>query len=65
MRYRYRTRPGGPLKTGLAPQSIHCPSRPPFAGISRTALIAPAPSIGQANAYWINNFSNTQRDALA
>jgi hypothetical protein len=65
LRYRYRTRPGGPLKTGLAPQSIRCPSRLSFADISRTALIARAPSIGQANAYWINNFGNTQRDALA
>jgi hypothetical protein len=65
LRYLYRARPGGPLQTGLAPQSIRCPSRPPFAGISPTALIARAPAIGQANAYWITNFSNTQRDALA
>jgi hypothetical protein len=64
-RYRYRTRPGGPLNTGLAPQSIRCPSHPPFAAITRTALIGRAPRIGQADAYWINNFSNTGRDALA
>jgi hypothetical protein len=67
LRYRYRTRPGGPLETGLAPQSIRCPSRLPFVGIPRTALIAGAPRIGQANAYWINNFSvsGTGQDALA
>jgi hypothetical protein len=63
--YQFRTHPGGPLKTGLAPQSVRCPSRPPFAAITRTALTGRAPRIGQANAYWINNFSNTGRDALA
>jgi hypothetical protein len=65
LRYRYRTRPGGPLETGLAPQSIRCPRRLPFAGIPRTALIAGAPRVGQANTYWINNLSGTGGDSLA
>lgn len=63
--YRYRTSPGGPLKTGLAPQSIRCSSDRRLARISRTALIARAPGIGHANAYWINDFDDTQQGALA
>jgi hypothetical protein len=62
-----RTRPGGLLQTALAPQSIRCASRTPspFAASWRTALIARAPSIGQAKAYWISSFNSTGLGALA